>query len=74
MSDLEKKFSDDPIYQALIECIMLSLEEGYKNDLEPFELYAQKLLSQIHSDRTTFCNRIVDGYAILLEELSKKKD
>jgi hypothetical protein len=48
-----------------------TLNEGYKAELEPFEVYAQKLRSQIHSNETAFRLRFIKGYQVLLQELQQ---
>lgn len=60
--------------QQLADVVVESLQEGFKSDLESFEVYAQKMRSHIHADAQVFRARFLKGYHILLEELHKRQD
>ncbi len=62
--DAEKELKD------FADLLIDSMKQEYKNELEPFEVYAQKLRSQIHANVNEFQARIAHGYDILLQELN----
>ena len=51
------------------DLMMESMKNEYKSELEPFEVYAQKLKSQIHATPHEFQARIIHGYDVLLQQL-----
>ncbi len=61
----------DPSMKDVADLILESLEEEYKTEEEPFEVYAQKLKSHIHTDAAVFRHRFTEGYAILMAVLHK---
>jgi hypothetical protein len=63
---------DEPSIRDVADLVLESLEEGYKTDGEPFEVYAQKLKSHIHTaDQEEFKHRFTEGYDLLIEALQK---
>lgn len=53
----------------LTEVIVENLREGYQSDLEPFEMYAHRIRRQVYENLEEFCDRFLQGYGVLLEEL-----
>jgi len=43
----------------------------YHSELEPFEVYAEKLQRAIVGDFTDFHNSFLNGYMVLMEQLKK---
>jgi len=62
---------DDSI-KEFADLVVESLKEGYRNDLEPFEVYAQKIRSHIHANAEEFRTRFSRGYHVLLDELKRE--
>jgi iron-sulfur cluster repair protein YtfE (RIC family) len=56
--------------QEFADLFVESMRDQYKKELEPFEVYAQKIRSQLHENIDEFRARIAHGYDILLQELS----
>lgn len=68
--------SDSTFEKSVAEfagAVVDSLEKGYKSDLEPFELYAQKVRARLQEDVKEFRQRFAKGYHALLDEISKSK-
>lgn len=65
-ADVEFTEAVDEFAEAIVE----DLKEGYHSDLEPFEAYAQRVRAEIHSNMDDFRNRFLQGYEVLLNELS----
>ncbi len=59
------KTSVDELTEAIVE----DITEGYKNDLEPVEIYANRIRQQVHEDLQSFRERFLKGYGALIEEL-----
>lgn len=55
----------------LADAVVEGLKDQHYSDLEPFDLYAQRVRSKIHDNAVTFRKRFARGYHILLEELAK---
>ena len=71
---LEEADSDyDAAINELANIVVDNIHEEYRNDLEPFEVYAQKVRSQLHANIGEFRSRFVNGYRVLIEELRKKQ-
>ena len=63
---------DDKAIEELADVVIESLREQYRSDLEPFELYAQKVRFKIHININEFRTGFFKGYHVLLEELHKE--
>ncbi len=63
----------DDAVKELADVIEDSLKEDYHSDLEPFEVYAQKVRANIYKTMEEFQARFVNGYEILLKEIEKEK-
>lgn len=61
----ELKSSVDELTEAIVE----DITEGYKNDLEPVEIYANRIRQQVHEDLRLFRERFLKGYEAIIEEL-----
>ncbi len=59
----------DESIEELAKFVLESLEEGYQSDWEPFEIYAQKLRSHMHTDSSAFRKQFAKGYESLIEVL-----
>lgn len=57
----------------IADIIIEGARDSYKNDLQPFEGYAEKMRKEIHDNMIGFKDRFVRGYEILTAELKKKK-
>ncbi|CUI16557.1 conserved hypothetical protein [Candidatus Protochlamydia naegleriophila] len=68
LSKPSKEIEDESIGE-LAAFVLESLEEGYKSDWEPFEIYAQKLRSHIHTDSQVFRKQFIKGYESLIDVL-----
>ncbi|MBS4168881.1 hypothetical protein [Parachlamydia sp. AcF125] len=58
--------------EEVADAVVDSLKEGYRNDLEPFELYAERIKSKIYSTMGNFRERLAKGYQVLLDEVKKQ--
>ncbi|MFQ5730113.1 MAG: hypothetical protein ACE5GN_07110 [Waddliaceae bacterium] len=67
-ADVEFATAVDELTDAIVE----DLEESYDSELEPFEAYAQRVRAQIHSNMDEFRKRFLQGYEVLLKELSER--
>lgn len=65
-AELERSMED------LLDVIVDDLKEHYKSDLEPFDLYAQKVRSHLYSSIEEYHKRFVKGYSALLEQIKKE--
>lgn len=63
----------EPSIRDMADLVLESLEESYRNETDPFEVYAQKLKSHIHSDPDLFRHRFQQGYELLVDLLKKNK-
>ncbi len=63
------KGTEDESIEDLAKFVLESLEEGYQSDWEPFEIYAQKLRSHMHTNSHAFHKQFVKGYESLIEVL-----
>jgi hypothetical protein len=70
---IKKDWQADSSLKELTDLVMESLEESYRMDWEPFEIYAQKLKSHIHSNPASFHQRFAEGYEHLIEVLHHTK-
>lgn len=68
----EAEPESDQAIDELVDMILENVHDEYHNDLEPFEIYAQKVRSQLHSNIVEFRSRFVKGYKVLIDELQKK--
>ena len=68
----EAESDSDEAINELANLVVNNLHDEYRNELEPFEVYAQKVRSQLHANVSEFRSRFVDGYKILMDELRKK--
>lgn len=66
--------SFEPSIYDMADLVLESLEEGYRDETDSFEVYAQKLKSHIHSDPHTFRHRFQQGYKLLVDLLQKPDD
>jgi len=64
-------FNDDVSMQDVANLALETLVESYKTDGEPFEVYAQKLKSHIHTDPEVFRHRFTQGYEMMMDILRK---
>jgi hypothetical protein len=65
--------SEDKDINELAEAVLNHIHVDSSNNSDPFELYSQKMRSQLHSNVNEFHSRFVKGYKVLLEELHKQK-
>jgi hypothetical protein len=65
--DLDFERSIDELVLAIVE----GLREHHRSDVEPFEVYTQRIRAKIHSNANLFRSRFSRGYHTLLEELKK---
>ena len=70
-TDLKDEHDDEAINE-LADLVVTNIKEEYQNDLEPFEVYAQKIRSQLHSNIGEFRQRFIKGYLALMEEIHNK--
>src|SRR5262245_41307983 len=74
-SKIQKSSADEEFSKSVddIADILLKEEEvNYKQGLEPFDVYAQKVRKEIHASMEEFRNRFLKGYELLLNELSQQ--
>lgn len=67
-TDVDFEKSVDQLTDAILE----DLKASYKSDLEPFEAYAARVRAQIHENMDDFRDRFLQGYEILIQEISKQ--
>lgn len=63
----------DQAVKDLADVIEESLREDYHSELESFEVYAQKVRTNIYKTMQEFQTRFVNGYETLLKEIEKEK-
>ena len=63
----------DKSVDELADAVVDDHKGHHKSDVEPFEVYAQKVRSKIHLNAAIFRKRFSKGYHVLLEELSKQQ-
>lgn len=68
-----KQIVDQGMMGDLAKYIIEVLEADDQKEVEPFESYAHQLRKRMHADTKLFCNRFIQGYESLLEELRSKK-
>lgn len=74
VDDKHKSEFDEEYHQAteeLINVIIESLRDDYRSDVEPFEVYANKVRFSLIRNIKDFSNRFRRGHNLLLEELKK---
>lgn len=71
-NDSPDKLERDLSMKEVADLVLQTLE-GYKIDGEPFEVYAQKLKSHIHSNPDLFRHRFKEGYETILTILSESE-
>ena len=68
---------EDPLYTQAVnvftEAVVENLEEEHKMTIEPFEAYAQKIRSKVHSNLNEFRTRFNRGYHVLIDEIAKEQ-
>jgi len=57
----------------LTEAIVEDLRDGYKSELDPFEIYEKRVRQQVFSNLHTFRERFMKGYRVMLNELEKEQ-
>ncbi|CCB86963.1 MULTISPECIES: hypothetical protein [Parachlamydia] len=81
MSDMRKRKNTssgqaEMKYEKTVEevanAVADSMKDDYQNDLEPFELYAERIKAKIHSEMDDFRERLAKGYQVLLDEVKKQ--
>lgn len=65
------KEQEEAAIEEIADLVLESLAEDYKTEGEPFEVYAQKLKSHIHTDSEVFKHRFTQGYELMMEILRK---
>ncbi len=65
--------ADQDMLEGLARGIIEVLEIDHQKEIDPFENYAHQLRNRMHADNEVFCNRFIQGYEILLEQLRSKK-
>lgn len=63
--------SDEKALASLTEAYMDTLKDERVDAAEPFDLYVQKVHSSVYSDQEKCRSRVIQGYNILMQELSK---
>lgn len=58
--------------EELADAVVEDLKGGYQSDFEPFEAYAERVRADIHTSMGDFHKRFLQGYQVLLEELTKQ--
>jgi DNA-binding ferritin-like protein len=72
MEELDEAFEES--VDGLAEAVVEQLKERSINMLEPFDAYAEKMRSKIHTNNKEFRKRFVQGYQVLLKELAKESE
>jgi len=67
--DDKEMISTDDSLQSMTDLVLESLKEEYKIEWEPFDLYAQRLRSHVHSNTQQFREKFKKGYETLLERM-----
>lgn len=62
---------EEKAIEEFADIFLESMKEQFHNNLEPLEVYAQKVRSHIHSNEHEFKIRLAQGYEILLNEISQ---
>jgi hypothetical protein len=71
------KTSDEQIDEARLglekfaEMAVETLRKDYYNPAEPFDVYAGRLKAQLVDQLSGYGDRLVHGYQVLLDEISK---
>ena len=68
--ELDFKNSVDELAHAIVE----EEREAFQSELEPFEAYAQRVKSQLHTDMNEFRERFTNGYEVLLNEIVEESE
>ncbi len=72
--DKAEDMEGDASLKELAELAMESLDESYRVDWDPFELYAHKLKHHVHADTERFKTHFVQGYERLLSLVQTQVD
>jgi hypothetical protein len=67
-ADVKLRKSVDELTEAIVE----DLRDRYHSDLEPFEIYANRVRQQVCDNLQDFRDRFLQGYSVLLDELEKE--
>lgn len=67
-ADVKLRKSVDELTEAIVE----DLRDRYNSDLEPFEVYANRVRQQVCENLQDFRDRFLQGYSVLLDELEKQ--
>lgn len=75
MSDTENLSQFDKEYnqatEELINMIIESLKDDYQSDIEPFEMYSNKVRFSLMRNIKDFSDRFRRGHQVLMEEIDK---
>lgn len=69
----DKDRDSEEALHKFVDAFIESLNEEYRNPLEPFDRYAEKVRFQIYRDIHQFRSRFINGYRVIMEELAKEK-
>lgn len=69
VAQAEKEFEKS--VEDLTSAIVEDLEAGYQSDLEPFEIYANRIRHQVHENLEAFKDRFLHGYDVLIDEIKQ---
>ena len=64
--------SDKEMMGDLAQSILEVLKTDLPLDQEAFERYALQLRLRLHAEEKSFCNRFIEGYEALLDQLHPK--
>ncbi len=59
----------DEAVDALAQIFIDDAEQQYRSQLEPFDLYAQKVRGQFHDTLSDFRKRFAHGYQVLIKQI-----
>ncbi len=62
----------DASVEHFVDLAVETLRDGYHNELETFEVYAERQKAEMRQNLGKYRERLSHGYAVLLEELSKE--
>lgn len=63
----------DPAVETLLSLIVEDLKEHHNHQLEPYEVYVDRLKLELYGDYRTFLNRFKRGHQALLDELKAEE-
>ena len=63
----------DRAIDALAQVFIDDAEQHHRSELEPFDLYAQKIRNEFHSTLSDFRKRFAHGYQVLQKKVQDQK-